>query len=103
MTCEVEKLGGVIRIRGELTVYHATVVNDGLLAALQGEPDVCIDLSGVSEVDTAGLQVLLMVRRGCASRSVPLVFANMSDAIREAAGLLRLGMLTQTATSPVTA
>lgn len=101
MTCEVEKQDGVIRIRGELTVYEAALVKDELFEALQGEANVCIDLSGVSEVDTAGLQVLLMAHRECAARRVPFAVAGSSDAMREAGGLLRLGMLTQTVRSQV--
>jgi len=101
VTCEVEKQDGVIRIRGELTVYEAALVKDELFEALQGESNVRIDLSGVSEVDTAGLQVLLMAHRECASRRVPFAVAGSSDAMREAGGLLRLGMLTQTVRSQV--
>ena len=93
MTFEVEKLGGLIRVRGEMTIYDATLIKDGLFAALQGESDVCIDLSGVSEVDTTGLQVLLMVHRTCASRGVPFAVAHLSDVMRETLGLLRLGSL----------
>jgi anti-anti-sigma factor len=96
VTCEVEKLGGLIRIRGDMTIYDATPVKDGLFAALQGESEVCIDLSGVSEVDTTGVQILLMAQRACASRGVPFAVANLSDAMREALGLLRLGILTHT-------
>jgi len=101
MTCEVEKLDGVILVRGDLTIYDATLVKDELFAALQGEVDVRIDLSGVSEVDTAGLQVLLMVHRACASRGVPFAVARLSDVMREALGLLRLAFLIPTVQSEV--
>lgn len=103
MTCEVEKRSGVIRIRGEMTIYSATAVSDGLFAAIEGEPLVSIDLSGVSEVDTTGVQILLMAQRSCASRDVSFATVNSSDAMREALGLLRLGDLTRTVQPAVAA
>ena len=90
MTCEVEKLSDVIRIRGEMTIYDAAVIKDTLFSALQGESAVCLDLSGVSEVDTTGLQVLLMAHRVCASAGVPFAVSQVSDGMRETLGLLRL-------------
>jgi anti-anti-sigma factor len=95
VTCEVQKLDGVIRIRGDMTIYNAALVKDALFAALQGVTDVRIDLSGVSEVDTTGLQVLLMAHRVCASGGVPFAIADLSDAMREVLGLLRLDTLAQ--------
>lgn len=96
MTCEVEKQSDVIRIRGEMTIYDAAVIKDTLFAALQGESNVCLDLSGVSELDTTGLQVLLMAHRVCASRGVPFAVTHLSDVVRETLGLLRLGIPTPT-------
>jgi len=96
MTCEVEKLSGVIRIRGEMTIYDAAVIKDALFGALQGESDVCLDLSGVSEVDTTGLQLLLMAHRACATHAVPFTVTQLSDVMRETLALLRLNVLIPT-------
>jgi anti-anti-sigma factor len=58
---------GAIHIAGELTVYHAAEAARDLLAriaapeALTGP--LALDLDGVTEFDSAGIQVLLVARR----------------------------------------
>ena len=57
MSCDIERHGERIRISGEMTVYDAAAVKEGLLAALQGDMAACfLDLSKVSEVDRSGLR-----------------------------------------------
>jgi anti-anti-sigma factor len=90
VTCEVDKLDGLLRIRGEMTIYDATVIRDRLFAALDGEPTARIDLGGVSELDTTGIQILMMAARASARRGVPFSVANPSDVVIEALELLRL-------------
>jgi anti-anti-sigma factor len=90
VTCEVEKLDGLLRIRGEMTIYDATAIKDSLFAALDGEPAARIDLQGVSELDTTGIQILIMAERASASRGVPFSLTNPSDVVKEALELLRL-------------
>lgn len=90
MTCEIEKRDGRLHIRGEMTIYGAAALKDDLFAALEGELDGCaLDLAGVSEFDTTGLQVLLMARKVCLSRGGSFSLANPSAAVRETLDLLR--------------
>lgn len=56
-------------IDGELSIFVATELRERLLAAMPPRGEWCIDLSGVCEVDGAGLQLLVaaaheMRRRG---------------------------------------
>jgi len=89
MTCEVEHRDGLVRIRGEMTIYSAAALKDDLIAALgAGTGDCSVDLEGVSEFDTTGLQYLLMVQRACAARGIPFSLVNPSDSVREALALL---------------
>ena len=90
MTCEVDKLGGLVRIRGEMTIYDAAALKDRLFAELEGEPDARIDLNGVSELDTTGIQILIMAARMSAAHGVPFCLANPSAVVIEALELLRL-------------
>jgi anti-sigma B factor antagonist len=58
---------GAIHIAGELTVYHAAEAARDLLARIaapeaQASP-LALDLDGVTEFDSAGIQVLLVARR----------------------------------------
>lgn len=90
MMCEIEKRDGRLYIRGEMNIYGAAALKDDLFAALEGEPDGCaLDLAGVSEFDTTGLQLLLMARKVCLSRGGSFALANPSTAVRETLELLR--------------
>ena len=53
----------VIALEGELTIYRAAELKPLLLAALPGTGPLELDLAEVTEVDTAGLQLLMMLRR----------------------------------------
>jgi anti-sigma B factor antagonist len=54
---------GAIQIAGELTVYHAAETAQQLLARIGEAPALAIDLDGVTEFDSAGIQVLLVAQR----------------------------------------
>jgi anti-anti-sigma factor len=90
MTCEIEKRDGRLHIRGEMTIYGAAALKDELFAAMEAELEGCaLDLAGVSEFDTTGLQILLMAHKVCSSRGGSLSLANPSAAVRETLDLLR--------------
>jgi len=91
--CEVERRGRSIHIGGEMTIYAAADLKERLLAALAEEAPACVlDLSQVTEIDTVGLQILLLVERACATRRLPFEVADPSEAVSELLGLLRLNM-----------
>jgi anti-anti-sigma factor len=69
-------------VDGELTIVTVTEQNRRLQALLSGEAGVTIDLSGVTEVDTAGLQVLLLALREAERIGVPLQFHSPSEPVR---------------------
>lgn len=77
-------------IEGELTIYTASELKGRLLEALESQESLLIDLSQVSEIDTAGLQLLLMVRREAGERGVSVVFAGHSHAVTECLELCNL-------------
>jgi anti-sigma B factor antagonist len=55
-----------LRLAGELTVQTAAEQKTLLLAALETADGIAVDLSDIAEVDTAGLQLLLLLRREAA-------------------------------------
>jgi anti-sigma B factor antagonist len=64
MTTTIESVAGGIRVTGEMTVYTAGQIKQPLVDAVaDGPAEVQLDLSGVSEFDTAGVQLLLLVHR----------------------------------------
>lgn len=85
----------LLAIEGELTIYCAAEMKPrigGLLdevaeaAASQGE----IDLAQVSEIDSAGLQLLLLARREAAARGIALELRNPSQAVIDCLALCDL-------------
>ncbi|WP_160309804.1 lipid asymmetry maintenance protein MlaB [Chromobacterium subtsugae] len=71
--------------RGELGVYTAHAVQAVWLNLLQAADGICMDLAGVTEIDTAGLQLLLQMKLH-AAKSVS--FCNASEPVREMARLV---------------
>lgn len=55
----------VVSVRGELDIATAAALRDALLRLLHDEdvPDLVVDTSGLSFVDSSGLAVLLMASR----------------------------------------
>lgn len=70
-----------LEIGGELTIYVAAELKEKIAALLNGDDAIEIDLSQIGEIDSAGLQLLLLARRECAQREKPIVFSNPSEAV----------------------
>jgi anti-sigma B factor antagonist len=84
----------LIRIDGEMTIYTALACRDQLqqhLQHLQSCAALEIDLSGVTDVDSAGIQLLIQARRHAIALDQPVRLLNPSAAIQEMFALYRLG------------
>jgi anti-anti-sigma factor len=77
-------------LTGELTIYTAAELKGRLLTALAAADPVEIDLSQVSEIDTAGLQLLMLAKREAAERGTPLTLTGHSHAVIECLDLCNL-------------
>lgn len=53
---------GLLRVSGELTIFTAAELKPRLLEGI-ASGNATLDLSGVSELDTAGLQLLVLASR----------------------------------------
>lgn len=64
-----------VSLGGELTIYAAADLKERLVCAIEERDDMEINLSEISEIDTAGLQVLMLAKRHAASlgRSLQLI------------------------------
>jgi anti-anti-sigma factor len=91
MMCELDERDGCIRLRGEMTIYGAAALKTALFEALAAPRDTwSVDLAEVSEIDTAGVQLLLAAQHVCAGRGVACDLANPSATVREALDLLNI-------------
>ena len=52
-----------LSLTGDLTIYHALEQKTVLLDALLTRGDLELDLSQIGEIDTAGLQLMLIAKR----------------------------------------
>ena len=77
----------VLRIQGELTIFRAAELKPVLLD--QPAPSE-IDLSGVTELDTAGVQLLLLAKATALAAHRELRLVAPSPAVTEVLELLNL-------------
>jgi anti-anti-sigma factor len=85
-------------IVGELSIYHAHYLKQRLLELVHAHSEIDIDLAQVTEVDTAGLQLLILAKRDAAALGRDLRFFGHSQAVLE---FLDLYDLTATFGDPV--
>ena len=74
----------------ELTIVTAAQTRDRMAPYLSAATDLELDLSAVSEVDTAGLQLLLMARREAERHGTTVTLADPSPVVRELLEFTRL-------------
>lgn len=84
-----EKIG--LSIEGDMTIYRAASLGEDIAKALDSGGDVEIDLSRVSEIDGAGLQLMLAAKRESKERGIALSFVGHSPVVREVLDLCNLG------------
>jgi anti-sigma B factor antagonist len=96
MESQVQYKEGRMRVAGEMTVYTAAGLKQELLAAIAAHRrSKLLDLSEVTEIDTAGLQLLLTARRLAANDGRELLLIDPSRAVRSALELCQLSTLLQ--------
>jgi anti-sigma B factor antagonist len=79
-----------LRIEGEMTIYRAAELKETLMTALEHPAGLEIDLSGVTEIDSAGIQLLLLAKRSTTANQRPLRLIGHSSAVTDAFDLLNL-------------
>lgn len=86
---------GALRVQGEMTIYRASEVAQTLFAAVRAhDGDVTLDLSEVSEFDTAGLQLVLMARRLAEADGRRLDVVQPSECVAEVLNLCNVATST---------
>jgi anti-anti-sigma factor len=79
-----------LRIEGEFSIYRAAELKPVLLQAIEASTVLEIDLSGVAEFDTAGVQLLLLAKRVAAERGHELRLVRHSAVVVDVLQLLDL-------------
>ncbi len=82
----------VLCIEGEMTIYRAEELKQTLLAAVARLPVLEVNLSAVTELDTAGVQLLILAKELAKSKNKEMRLVAHSPAVVEVFELLNLGL-----------
>ncbi len=80
----------MLRIEGEMTIYQAAEQKQTLLAALEQAEELEVDLAAVTELDTAGVQILILAKKQALATQRKLRLVAHSSAVQEVLELLNL-------------
>jgi anti-anti-sigma factor len=90
MSTAKENAMGTIHIEGEMTIYRAAELKETLLKALTASSVLEVDLHGVTEVDSAGIQLLMLTKATGQTIACEVKLVNHSPAVLEVFELLDL-------------
>jgi anti-anti-sigma factor len=79
-----------LQIDGELGIYRAAEWRDALIAALAEGGDLTLDLTQVTEIDSAGVQLLMAAEKTAQASQRKLHFVGPSAAVLEVFSTLGL-------------
>ncbi len=79
-----------IALAGEFSIFTATAIRDQLLAALGNAQEVEVDLAQVTEIDSAGVQLMVAAKQEAAAQQKTLRFACHSQAVLDTLDLCDL-------------
>ncbi len=77
-------------LEGEMTIYNAMALKEALLPLLDEPRELAIKLTGVTEIDSAGVQLLMMMKRERAARDLPMTLSDHSREVLDAFELMDL-------------
>ena len=80
----------MLALSGDFTLANAAAIKSVLLDALEQTPRLDVDLLNVTKLDTAGVQLLLLLQREAVSRGASLSWIGYSLAVEEVLDLLDL-------------
>ena len=80
-----------VTLKGNMTIYAAAALKDRLIDALNGSEVLEIDLSGVSGIDTGGIQLLILAQRHAEKLGKRLQLVAHSRSVLDLIELYRLG------------
>lgn len=86
MTISAKKKKGmtILHIEGDMTIRNAAALKKELMKHIAKPGEREIDLSEVSEMDTTGIQLLILAKREATRHNTPLRLTSHSRAVFEA-------------------
>ena len=78
------------QLESDLTIYNVAAAKQQLEALLQQTAEIETDLAQVSEIDSAGMQLLILAKRECLARNGSLSLSGHSQAVLEVLDLCNM-------------
>ena len=75
---------------GELTIYHAMEIFQKNIQNIKVKGQVTIKLSGITEIDTSGIQLLIILFKTIKQQSSHYCIESMSDTVKDYINLFNL-------------
>ncbi len=72
-----------LMLDGPMTIYNAAEIKNQLVHGLEAAPILQLDLSHVTEIDTAGFQLLIMAKREALRRKSEMRIVAHSPAVQD--------------------
>jgi len=72
-----------VAIADDLTIYHAAALKDQLMGHVKQHPAIELDLSAVADIDTSGIQLLMLAKRECQKQGKILSIVAHSPSVHE--------------------
>ena len=86
-----EPTPGLLALGPELTIAQAAACRDTLVDALcSSDGSLALDLSAVTDIDSAGVQLLLATRRSVCERGATFTLQQVSPAVADALAVFGL-------------
>lgn len=86
---EASEHGARMAVAGDMSIYHAAEMKQEFLKAAAEHAELEIDLAQVSELDTAGFQILVVTKREAQKHGHTLRFVGHSQPVRDVLELYR--------------
>ena len=80
----------VVQIEGEMTIYRAEELKQALITPMEQPGKIEVNLSGVTELDTVGVQLLMLAKRTAQAKQCELCLVDHSPAVIDVFELLNL-------------
>lgn len=80
----------ILTLSGELTIYTAAETKRKLFSYWDKELEVELDLSEVTEIDGAGMQILMQLKHEAVECRKPICYTNHSQPVLDVMELLKL-------------
>ncbi len=78
------------QVNGDMTIYTAAECHGLLQQCLESGAEIEIDLSGVTDIDSAGMQLLIATKKAGARLGKPVRLISHSSPVQEIIDLYRL-------------